>query len=171
MCNLLANCGSLWGEDRVGELFEGATELTLDSKGRLAVPTRYREHLIQRCGGRLVITVDTVQRCLAVYPLTEWELIRPSLDKLSSLNKKTAIVKRVLLGNASEVEMDKSGRVLIPTKLRKHAALEKKIVMIGLGKKFELWDEQTWDDSVAAWQSEGILDSEDLPDELESLEL
>ncbi len=151
----------------MGDFFEGVSELTLDAKGRLAVPTRYREHLIERCGGRLMITVDALQRCLAIYPLTEWELIRPSLNQLSSLNSKTSHVKRVILGSATEVEMDKTGRVLIPPKLRKHALLDRKIILAGQGKKFELWDEQKWDELVDTLPELG----DELPDVLESIGL
>ena len=152
-------------------MFRGITELNLDSKGRIAVPTRYREQLYGRCGGQLVITIDTKEPCLSIYPLPEWEEVQPKLDRLSSINPKTAMVKRLLLGNASDVEMDGNGRVLIPTKLRKHANLEKRTVLIGQGKRFEIWDEAIWDQRSAQWQEEAVLDSDNLPPELETLDL
>lgn len=152
-------------------MFRGVTELNLDAKGRLAMPTRYRERLLERCAGHLVITIDIAEKCLAIYPLPEWELIQQKLDALSSFNPKTAMVKRLLMGNATDVEMDGNGRILVPAKLRKHAALEKKTVMTGQGKKFELWDEEMWDSRSEAWQAEASLDEGVLPADLESLSL
>ena len=152
-------------------MFRGVAELNLDSKGRIAVPTRYRERLLDRCAGQLVITIDTTERCLAIYPLPEWEELQPKLDRLSSINPATAMVKRLLMGNATDVDMDGNGRLLIPTKLRKHAALDKRVVLIGQGKKFELWDEATWDDRCNAWQEDVVLDGSNLPAELESLDI
>ena len=152
-------------------MFRGVTELNLDAKGRLAMPTRYRERLLERCAGHLVITIDIAEKCLAIYPLPEWELIQQKLDALSSFNPKTAMVKRLLMGNATDVEMDGNGRILVPAKLRKHAALDKKTVMTGQGKKFELWDEEMWDSRSEAWQAEASLDEGALPADLESLSL
>ncbi len=135
------------------------------------MPTRYRERLVDRCAGQLVITIDIAEKCLAIYPLPEWEVIQQKLDALSSFNPKTAMVKRLLMGNATDVEMDANGRILIPPKLRKHANLEKKVVMTGQGKKFELWDEETWDSRSEVWQAEAALDEGELPTDLESLSL
>lgn len=152
-------------------MFRGVTELSLDTKGRMAMPTRYRERLLDRCAGHLVITIDIAEKCLAIYPLPEWETIQQKLDALSSFNPRSAMVKRLLMGNATDVEMDGNGRILIPTKLRKYASLDKKVVMTGQGKKFELWDEDTWDSRSEAWQAEAALDASELPAELESLSL
>ncbi len=152
-------------------MFRGVTELSLDTKGRMAMPTRYRERLLDRCAGHLVITIDIAEKCLAIYPLAEWEVIQEKLDALSSFNPRSAMVKRLLMGNATDVEMDGNGRILIPTKLRKYANLDKKVVMTGQGKKFELWDEETWDSRSEAWQAEAALDEGELPAELESLSL
>lgn len=152
-------------------MFRGVAEISLDAKGRLAMPTRYRERLLDRCAGHLVITIDIVEKCLAIYPLPEWEQIQQKLDALSSFNAKTAMVKRLLMGNATDVEMDGNGRILIPVKLRKYAGLEKRAVMTGQGKKFELWDETLWDSRSEAWQEETGLNDGELPGELESLSL
>jgi len=152
-------------------VFRGVTELSLDTKGRMAMPTRFRERLMDRCAGHLVITIDILEKCLAIYPLPEWEVIQQTLDALPSLNPKNAMVKRLLMGNATDVEMDGNGRILIPTKLRKYANLDKRVVMTGQGKKFELWDEETWDSRSEAWQAEAALDEGALPAELESLSL
>ena len=152
-------------------MFRGVAELSLDAKGRMAMPVRYRETLLESCAGRLVITIDIAEKCLAIYPLPEWEAIQLKLDALPSLNPKTAMVKRLLMGNATDVEMDANGRLLIPTKLRKHAELDKKAVIAGQGKKFELWDEEAWDKRCQAWQQEINLDEGVMPVELESLSL
>jgi len=152
-------------------VFRGVTELSLDTKGRMAMPTRYRERLLDRCAGHLVITIDIAEKCLAIYPLPEWEVIQQKLDALSSFNPKSAMVKRLLMGNATDVEMDANGRILIPPKLRKYANLDKKVVMTGQGKKFELWDEETWDSRSEIWQAEAALEPGELPAELESLSL
>ena len=152
-------------------MFRGVTELSLDAKGRMAMPTRYRERLVESCKGHLVITIDTAEKCLAIYPLPEWEVIQEKLDNLSSFNKKTVVVKRLLMGNATDVDMDANGRILVPPKLRKYANLDKRVVMIGQGKKFELWDEAAWDSQCEAWQMDDSLDEGELPPELANLSL
>lgn len=152
-------------------MFRGVAELSLDAKGRIAMPVRYRESLQESCAGHLVITIDLVEKCLAIYPLHEWTLIAQKLDALPSLNPKTAMVRRLLGGNATDVDIDANGRVLIPTKLRKMANLEKKVVIVGQGKKFELWDEEAWDTRTQAWQEAFSMDEGGLPIELESLSL
>ena len=152
-------------------MFRGVAELNLDAKGRMAMPVRYRAHLDEHCAGRLVMTIDLFEKCLAVYPLPEWEIIQQKLDALSSFNPKTVMVKRLLMGNATDVEMDGNGRLLIPTKLRKHANLDKKLVMAGQGKKFELWDEETWDSRCQSLAQEISLSDDEMPSELELLSL
>ena len=154
-------------------MFRGVAELSLDAKGRMAMPVRYRDALLESCAGRLVITVDLFEKCLAIYPLPEWEAIQQKLDALPSLNPKTTMVKRLLMGNATDVEMDANGRVLIPTKLRKHANLDKKAVIAGQGKKLELWDVDTLDSRTDLWQEEvGQLKvNGEMPEELGSLSL
>ncbi len=151
-------------------MFRGVTALNLDGKGRLAMPTRYRDLLRERSEGQLVVTIDIHERCLAIYPVPEWELIQRKLDALSSFNAASVRVKRLLMGNATDVEMDGQSRILLPPKLRQHAGLDKRAVMIGQGKKFELWDEATWDERSARWLADTAADGE-LPAELESLSL
>ena len=150
-------------------MFRGVATFNLDVKGRMAVPARFRKQLDVSCEGRLVITIDHADRCLQVYPLPEWELVEQKLIGLPSLNQQVRRLKRMLLGYATECEMDSHGRVLLPAKLREFAGLDKNTVMIGQGNKFELWDEQTWN---------GLMDDclqEDfdaiLPAELESLSI
>lgn len=135
------------------------------------MPARYRERLLEQCNGALVVTIDTQEKCLALYPLPEWEIIQAKLDALPSLNPQTAMMKRLLMGNATDVEMDSNGRILVPPTLRKHAGLEKQLVMIGQGKKFELWDGAQWEQRSAIWLEQTAQGMETLPAELQSLSL
>jgi len=151
-------------------IFRGINNLALDAKGRMAMPARYRERLMETCGGRLVVTVDR-DRCLLVYPLHEWELIESQLVNLPSLNKQARLLQRLLIGHATEMELDSQGRILLPTMLRDYAALDKKIVLIGQGKKFEIWDEQSWNDNQSIWLTDINDDDSDMPSSLENLSL
>lgn len=148
-------------------MFRGVAHLSLDSKGRLTVPTRYREALMVRCAGRLVITAD-FDKCLLLYPLPDWEPIQQKLMGLSSLNPKIRDLQRQLIGYAEDIEMDAAGRVLVSPALREFAALEKNAVLVGQGNKFELWDKQSWEE--AREHSSGFGDG-DLPPELEGFSL
>ncbi|BCQ36518.1 MULTISPECIES: division/cell wall cluster transcriptional repressor MraZ [Erwinia] len=125
-------------------MFRGATLVNLDSKGRLAVPTRYRETLIGESQGQMVCTIDLHQPCLLLYTLPEWEIIEQKLSRLSSMNPAERRVQRLLLGHASECQMDNAGRLLLANTLRQHASLTKEVMLVGQFNKFELWDEQTW---------------------------
>jgi MraZ protein len=136
----------------------------------MAMPSRYRDRLLEGCGGRLVVTVDR-DHCLLVYPLPEWEIIEAKLVELPSLNKQARLLQRLLIGHATECEMDGQGRILVPTMLREFAGLTKKIVLIGQGKKFEIWDEETWNDNQEAWIESVQGDEGNLPTSLEELSL
>ncbi|BAN94962.1 MraZ protein [Plautia stali symbiont] len=125
-------------------MFRGATLVNLDSKGRLAVPTRYRELLLAESQGQMVCTIDLHQPCLLLYTLPEWEIIEKKLAQLSSMNPNERRVQRLLLGHASECQMDNAGRLLLANTLRQHASLTKEVMLVGQFNKFELWDEQTW---------------------------
>jgi len=130
--------------------FRGINNIALDAKGRMAMPARYREELLDSCGGRLVVTVDR-DRCLLVFPLPEWEIIELKLMDLPTLSKPARLLQRFLMGYATELEMDGQGRILLPAKLREFAGLTKKTVLIGQGKKLEIWDEEKWDGSQDEW--------------------
>ncbi|EEP99618.1 hypothetical protein yruck0001_23600 [Yersinia ruckeri ATCC 29473] len=138
-------------------MFRGATVVNLDSKGRLAVPTRYRDLLNEEMQGQMVCTIDLHQPCLLLYPLPEWEIIEQKLSRLSSMISAERRIQRLLLGHASECQMDGSGRLLIAATLRQHAGLSKEVMLVGQLNKFELWDEQTWyqqvKDDIDAQQS------------------
>lgn len=137
----------------------------------MAMPTKYRDRLMERCAGQMVVTVDR-DHCLLLYPLPEWEEIERKLVKLPSLQKQARRLQRLLIGHATECELDGNGRILLPPPLREFAGLEKRIVLIGQGNKFELWDEQAWSERRDQWLSEAAEeDGLELPDELESLSL
>ncbi len=151
-------------------IFRGINNLTLDAKGRMAIPSRYRDKLMESCAGRLIVTVD-LDRCLLVYPLHEWEIIEEQLAGLPSLNKQSRLLQRLLIGHATEAEFDSQGRILLPSMLRDYAGLDKKCILIGQGKKFEIWDEQLWTENQKIWLDEVNDDDSDLPNALESLSL
>ena len=150
-------------------MFRGINPLTLDAKGRLAIPTKYRERLQAESGGRLVVTVDR-ERCLLLYTLPEWEEIERRLMRLPTLNRKVRRLQGLLIGHATDIELDGHGRVLLPSVLREIASLERKAVLIGQGNKFELWDEDAWNARRENWlaEEEGDDDS-DLAGDLGSL--
>ncbi|MDC9581001.1 division/cell wall cluster transcriptional repressor MraZ [Xenorhabdus sp. PR6a] len=125
-------------------MFRGATLVNLDSKGRLTVPARYRDMLNEESTGQLVCTIDLHQPCLLLYTLPEWEIIEEKLSRLSSMNPAERRVQRLLLGHASECQMDSAGRLLLAGTLRQHAGLTKEVMLVGQFNKFELWDEQVW---------------------------
>lgn len=134
------------------------------------MPARYRERLLESCGGHLVVTVDR-DHCLLLYPLPEWEIIENKLIKLPGLNKQVRLLQRLYIGHATELEMDAQGRILLPAMLRDYASLGKKTVLIGQGKKFEIWDESLWNESQEAWIEAVQADNGELPSALENLSL
>jgi MraZ protein len=147
-------------------VFRGATKVTLDAKGRMAVPTRYRDRLAARCDGQIIVTVDK-DHCLLVYPLPDWEELERKLVRLPSMNKAARRLVRIMVGYATEVDIDASGRILVSRELRDFARLEKNAMLIGQGNKFELWDELAWNEKRDAWLDEE--DDGDLPADLESI--
>jgi MraZ protein len=152
-----------------GDLFRGFNPINLDEKGRLAMPTRYRAELRECCEQQLVLTVSP-DRCLLLYPLPEWEDIERKISKLPSLDKRAKRLQRLLIGHATECEMDSHGRVLIAEPLRSFAGLQKRVVLVGQGKKFEIWDEDTWNRNRDAWLEEQSTDDlTDLSPELGNL--
>ena len=126
-------------------MFRGDHPLNVDAKGRLAIPTRYREGLRDVCGGSLVLTISLTERCLSVYPFPEWKRIEDELQKLPALDRKAQDISHLLIGNAAECDMDAQGRILVPPSLRSWARLDKRVRMIGQVRRFELWDEAAWD--------------------------
>ncbi|MDH5377305.1 MAG: division/cell wall cluster transcriptional repressor MraZ [Gammaproteobacteria bacterium] len=149
-------------------MFRGVSALNLDGKGRMVMPTKYRQALDDICNRQLVATIDR-ERCLLLYPLPEWERIEKELIKLSGFDPRLRSLQRALVGHATDLEMDSNGRLLLPTPLRTYARMEKKIVLVGQGLKFELWDEDRWNEQTEQWiDSKG---DNEIPDELRALSL
>jgi MraZ protein len=150
-------------------MFRGANKLTLDAKGRLAMPTRYRERLQERCGGKLVVTVDKDQ-CLLIYPFPDWEELERKLMKLPSLNPQARRLQRLMVGHATELDLDGNGRILLPPSLREYGLLSRDVMLVGQGMRFELWDETRWNERRDEWLASPDT-ATDLPAELETLSL
>ncbi|GAA4500252.1 division/cell wall cluster transcriptional repressor MraZ [Pseudaeromonas paramecii] len=130
-------------------MLRGAHAIALDGKGRLAIPTKFRDWLREECDGQLVCTIDINHPCLLLYPLPEWEEIERKLKALSSMQPAERRLQRLLLGYASECELDGNGRVLLSAPLRQHAGLDKQVMLVGQLNKFELWSEARWLQQVA----------------------
>ena len=142
----------------------------MDAKGRLAIPARQREPLQAVCAGRVVATIDTQFTCLANYPMPEWERIEKEIQELPTLKPAIKRFQRLVLGYATDLELDGSGRLLLPQPLREYAVLDKKLVLAGQGNKFELWSEDQWlAETDQALQESGP--QAELPEELVTLKL
>ena len=128
-------------------MFQGATELSLDAKGRLAVPTRHRDSLASG-NGRVVLTAHP-DGCLLLYPQLAWDPIRAKVQALSSFDERARWWQRLLVGFAEELELDGSGRILISPVLRKLASLQKQVMLVGQGSRFEIWDTTRWEEKLA----------------------
>lgn len=131
-------------------VFRGVANLNLDAKGRMAMPARYRDGLLASCEGRLIVTVDR-DRCLLIYPLPEWERIERDVLSRPNMDPGVRNLQRLLVGHATECEFDGQGRILLPPPLREFAGLDKRVTLVGQGNKFELWDEQVWNERREAW--------------------
>jgi MraZ protein len=150
-------------------VFRGANQVTLDAKGRMVMPTRYRDRLVERSNGRLVVTIDRDQ-CLLLYPVPDWEEIERKLMRLPTLNPQARRLQRLMVGYATDLELDGHGRVLLPSELRTFAGLTRAAVLLGQGNRFELWDEARWNERRDEWLKDEELPV-DLKGDLESLTL
>jgi len=135
-------------------MFRGISNLNVDSKGRLAIPSRYRESVQLSSSGQMIVTVDHTDSCLLVYAMNEWVAVEKTLMRLPNMNRSVRNMQRLVLGHASEVELDSQGRILLSAPLREYANIEKPVVLVGQANKFELWDESTWLAQRNAWISE-----------------
>ncbi len=124
-------------------MFQGETAITIDDKGRLAIPVAYRDLVARECGNRLVITYNPYEHgCLWLYPQAEWEKVRDQVVALPNAKRVHRNLQLKLVGAATPVEPDGNGRILLPASHRHAAGIEKKAVLLGMGGKFELWSEQ-----------------------------
>ncbi len=123
-------------------MFFGETAINLDGKGRLAIPVRYRDSIQEQCSGRMVLTYSAFDTgALWLYPENEWERVRDEVTRLSTFNPGHRSLQRRLVGSATALELDGSGRIQLPLTLRQVAGLEKRVVMMGMSSRFELWNE------------------------------
>jgi MraZ protein len=126
-----------------GLMFRGSFEHSVDSKGRVSVPSKFREILAERYDGRLVLAMD-LDRCLTVYPLEEWERLEEKIKDLPSMQKEVKDFMRFFFSSATECELDKQGRILIPPALRERSGINKSVVLVGIINKIEIWDSGVW---------------------------
>lgn len=148
-------------------MFQGAAALNLDAKGRLAVPARFRDELMQACAGDVIVTLHP-HRCLLIYPEPVWGPIRDEVLARSSLDDASAKVRRLFVGNANPEKLDSAGRLLVAPELRGRAKLEKKVWLVGQGDHFELWSDAAWEQQ----QEDSFgMDLTQLPPGLEKLRL
>ena len=147
-------------------MYQGSTSINMDAKGRIAIPAKYRDMLAAACGGRLVLTVNTQDRCAFLYPEPQWQELLPQIEALPSYSKAAVRAKRLLMGHATSLDMDSNGRLLVPQTIRDYARFDKKLMLVGQGKKFEIWDEGLWYETLA-----DLDDDELIPEEMMSLPL
>lgn len=166
-----------WGGSGVcaNIMFRGHSHLALDGKGRLAVPARYRDLLLAQCAGHLIVTLDP-SACLLLYPFPEWEPIERKLNALPSFNPVSRQMQRVLVGSATDVELDSAGRILLPAHLRERIGLDKEAVLVGQGNKFEIWSAEAWTALYATAhelpnQLASAMQTGDIPDDLRNFSL
>jgi MraZ protein len=148
-------------------MFRGVSTVSLDGKGRIVVPARLRDTLLATAGGRVVVTADPSQ-CLLLYPLPEWEPIEKKLSQLSDFNSATRSIKQLMVGYAQDIDMDASGRILLPPMLRDFAGLDKSVVLAGQVSRVELWNQDRWQAQIAQALS---FSDKGLPPELEGFTL
>lgn len=142
-------------------MFQGETAITIDDKGRLAVPTSYRDAIARECGNRLVITYNPFEDgCLYLYPPTVWETLRDQVNALPRTRKNSRLLQFKLVGAAAFVELDGSARINIPASQRSAVGIEKKALLLGMGDKFELWSEQAHHAQIRLTLSDADLGEE-----------
>lgn len=149
-------------------MFLGGSSINLDAKGRLALPTRYRALLIEHCQGRMVLSVHK-DGGLLLYPLPEWQDLERKLVRLPNQSRSVRLLQRMMLGYATEVDMDSQGRILISPRLREFAGLDKRVELFGQGNKFEICNAASWEQNCDDWKNS--QQDDDLPDVLNDLSI
>lgn len=152
-------------------LFRGFNKISIDNKGRLAVPSRYRDLISVQAENSLVITLNPLDRSLWLYPLPEWDVIEDKLASLSDFDKQSRRTKQMMRGYATDCQLDSQSRILIPKELRSYADLTKQAVILGQGNKFEIWNEKAWEAQRDEWLETVGDDSQSTPESLQSLSL
>ena len=152
-------------------MFRGLTAIQIDTKGRLGIPARYRAALIDQSQQTVVVTIDTEQPCLLLYPNARWLEIEEKLEQLPSFHPASRRIQRLLMGHATDLELDSQGRILLPPLLREYAGLDKSTMLVGQGKKFEIWNEAKWTACRATWLADASDGLSAMSSELLSLSL
>jgi len=148
-------------------MIRGASKIALDTKGRMAIPSRYRDAVTSRGGGQLVATVD--RECLLIYPEPDWEEFERNLMAVPNVNPVARGLQQFMIGYATDMTMDANGRVLIPKDLREVAGLDRRAMLLGQGHRFELWDEDRWNKKRDEWFAADPGEGLGLPAELGTL--
>ncbi len=142
-------------------MFKGIANIRLDTKGRLTIPTKYRPIIDEQSNSKMVVTIDSEEKCLLLYPSTSWKKIQQKINDLPSFNKNARRIQRLLIGHAEDIDLDGNGRILLSRPLRSFAEMTKQITMIGQGEKFEIWSNDIWEKRVSAWRAEETEESEE----------
>jgi len=124
----------------------------------MALPSRNRESVQLVSDGKIVVTIDMREPCLLLYPLPEWEIVQRKLEGLSNINPQARLLQRLLIGHATDLELDANGRILLPAMLREYADLNKKLVLVGQGNKVEIWSDDQWRERMQGWLGSGSTD-------------
>ena len=140
-------------------MFRGINPINLDAKGRVALPAKYRDRVTNRCDGHMVLTVHPFDRCLLLYPLADWEVIESQVNALpNSTSRQARRLQHLMVGYATELDLDAANRLLLPTMHRDHAELDKRLILVGQGQKFEIWSEARWTSITETYLNETVDD-------------
>jgi len=138
-------------------VFRGINPINLDAKGRVALPAKYRDRVTDRCDGHMVLTVHPFDRCLLLYPLADWEVIEAQVNALpNSTSRQARRLQHLMVGYATELDLDAANRLLLPAMHRDHAELDKRLILVGQGQKFEVWNEARWTSMTEAYLNEPV---------------
>jgi MraZ protein len=138
-------------------VFRGINPINLDAKGRVALPAKYRDRVTDRCDGHMVLTVHPFDRCLLLYPLADWEAIESQVNALpNSTSRQARRLQHLMVGYATELDLDAVNRLLLPAMHRDHAELDKRLILVGQGQKFEIWSEMRWTSMTEAYLNESV---------------
>lgn len=140
-------------------MFRGINPINLDAKGRVALPAKYRDRVTNRCDGHMVLTVHPFDRCLLLYPLADWEVIESEVNALpNSTSRQARRLQHLMVGYATELDLDAANRLLLPAMHRDHAELDKRLILVGQGQKFEIWSEARWTSITETYLNETVDD-------------
>ena len=163
MWEKVVSCGLLLCSDpeltKEKAVFRGINPINLDAKGRVALPTKYRDRVTNRCDGHMVLTVHPFDRCLLLYPLADWEVIESQVNALpNSTSRQARRLQHLMVGFATELDLDAANRLLLPAMHRDHAELDKRLILVGQGQKFEIWNEARWTSMTETYLNETVDD-------------